>query len=121
LLTIAINLYRNQQRTAARQPPPAPLDPATDLPDRAADVEETWLRQESDRELSTLLAMLPDDQRAAVVLRHVIGLPPTEIAQILGRPLGTVKSDISRALTRLRALHTTALVTAPSAPVEATA
>jgi DNA-directed RNA polymerase specialized sigma24 family protein len=36
--------------------------------------------------------------------RHVIGLPVAEIAHVLDRPAGTVKSDISRGLRRLREL-----------------
>jgi RNA polymerase sigma-70 factor (ECF subfamily) len=41
-------------------------------------------------------------QREAVVLRHVVGLTYGEIAGSLDRPVGTVKSDVSRALARLR-------------------
>jgi RNA polymerase sigma-70 factor (ECF subfamily) len=42
------------------------------------------------------------DQRNAVVLRHVADLPIAEIAEITGRPEGTIKADISRGLDRLR-------------------
>jgi RNA polymerase sigma factor (sigma-70 family) len=45
---------------------------------------------------------LPATQRSAVVLRHVLDLPIAEIAEITGRPEGTVKADISRGLARLR-------------------
>jgi RNA polymerase sigma-70 factor (ECF subfamily) len=105
LLTITLNLCRNQLRSAARQPVCEPLahilEQAHDPPDPRADVQETIDRRESDRELAALLAVLPEDQRAAVVLRHVIELPVAEIAEILGRPVGTVKSDISRGRRRL--------------------
>lgn len=37
------------------------------------------------RELCSALATLPDEQRDVVVLRHVVGLTPTEIADRLGR------------------------------------
>ena len=40
--------------------------------------------------------------RAAVVLHHVVGLPYEEVATALDRPVGTVKADIHRGLTRLR-------------------
>jgi RNA polymerase sigma-70 factor (ECF subfamily) len=108
LLTITVNLFRNRHRDAARTP--APIEPATDPPDPpdpTSDVEQACLDRESNQALSAMLTVLPEDQRAAVVLRHVIGLPPPEIAKVLGRPLGTVKSDISRALSRLRTLYTT--------------
>lgn len=105
LLTITLNLCRNQLRDAARKPVSEPLrhdlEQAHDPPDPRADVQATVARRESDRELAALLAVLPEDQRAAVVLRHVIELPVAEIAEILGRPVGTVKSDISRGRRRL--------------------
>jgi RNA polymerase sigma-70 factor (ECF subfamily) len=104
LLTITLNLWRNQQRTAARQPAADPIDEANEPPDPREDVERTCHERETDRELSILLTALPPDQRAAVVLRHVIGLSPTQVAGVLGRPEGTVRSDISRGLRRLRQL-----------------
>ena len=40
--------------------------------------------------------------RSAVVLRHVVGLGYDEISTILGRPAGTVKSDVHRGVRLLR-------------------
>lgn len=48
------------------------------------------------------LAGLPHDAREAIVLRYWVGLSDSEIAAELGRPLGTVKSQIHRGLGRLR-------------------
>lgn len=48
------------------------------------------------------LRVLPPVQRAAVVLRYYEDRPVAEIGRILGRPEGTVKSDLHRALARLR-------------------
>ena len=45
---------------------------------------------------------LTDKQRAVVILRYFWDLPYAEIAQILGIPLGTVKSRIDLALKTLR-------------------
>ena len=42
------------------------------------------------RSLRTALAALPEDQREVVVLRHVLGLSPVEIAQQLGRSNSSV-------------------------------
>jgi RNA polymerase sigma-70 factor, ECF subfamily len=50
------------------------------------------------------VAALPRPQRDVVALRYVLDLPVLEIAQIVERPEGTVKSDLSRARTRLRQL-----------------
>ena len=40
--------------------------------------------------------------RTAVVLRHVGGLGYSEIAEVVGRPEGTVKSDVHRGIATLR-------------------
>lgn len=45
---------------------------------------------------------LEPDRRASVVLRYWLGLAPGEIAAVLGVPLGTVHSRLSRALDDLR-------------------
>jgi RNA polymerase sigma factor (sigma-70 family) len=49
---------------------------------------------------------LPDSQRAVVVLRFYEDLSLTEIAALLDRPDSTVRSDLRRALTKLRRLLT---------------
>lgn len=53
--------------------------------------------------LAGLLAALPDRYRAAVVLRHVAGLPYPEVAAALGQPVGTVKAHVHRGTKVLRA------------------
>jgi RNA polymerase sigma-70 factor (sigma-E family) len=45
---------------------------------------------------------LPPRQRAVLVLRYHEDLPETEVARLLGLPLGTVKSLAHRGLARLR-------------------
>jgi RNA polymerase sigma-70 factor (ECF subfamily) len=48
------------------------------------------------------LAVLPPDQRAVVVLRHLLGYTPGDIARLLGLPRGTVNSRLRRGLDALR-------------------
>ncbi len=48
------------------------------------------------------LRMLPVDQRAVVALRYLCDLSELETADVLGLPLGTVKSRAARAVKRLR-------------------
>ena len=48
------------------------------------------------------LAMLPTKERAAVVLREIEGLSTAEVAAALGSSEVTVRSQISKALVRLR-------------------
>jgi RNA polymerase sigma-70 factor (ECF subfamily) len=66
-------------------------------------------RRDTGQQLARQLAQLPEQQRIAVVLRHVNDLPITEIADVLGCPPGTAKSHISRGLRRLRELSATHL------------
>ncbi|GLZ36550.1 RNA polymerase sigma factor [Actinokineospora sp. NBRC 105648] len=101
LLTILLNTWRNQVRTASRRPAMA----LAELPERAVpgpSVEEVVTSAETQRELGGLVARLPEGQRVAVVLRHVVGLPVAEIAAVMQVPEGTVKSHVSRGLARLR-------------------
>jgi RNA polymerase sigma-70 factor (ECF subfamily) len=52
-------------------------------------------------EVVAALATLDADQRAAVVLRHLLEYTPGEIAALLEIPRGTVNSRLRRALDRL--------------------
>lgn len=103
LWTIALNLCRNAARGRTRRPAPAPLEAAPELAgrsDTAADAVEAVADATWQRRLETLTAPM----RTAVVLRHVVGLTYAEIAEATGRPMGTVKADVHRALSRLRSV-----------------
>jgi len=105
LARIALNLARNRLR---RRPPPGrPLEdgdgqplpvaaPAASQPDQLAE------RGQEREQLAELLAALPRGWREAVVLRHVEGLPYAEVAEALGRPVGTVKTHVHRGVRQLR-------------------
>jgi RNA polymerase sigma-70 factor, ECF subfamily len=54
-------------------------------------------------QLERAFRRLPDDQRAVLVLHHYLGLEPTEIAQTLGVPAGTVRSRLHYAHRAMRA------------------
>ncbi|MCP2302336.1 RNA polymerase sigma-70 factor, ECF subfamily [Actinokineospora globicatena] len=101
LLTILLNTWRNTVRGATRRPAVA----MAELPDRPAPgptVEDVVANTETRGELGALVSALPENQRLAVVLRHVVELPVAEIAAVMRIPEGTVKSHISRGLARLR-------------------
>jgi RNA polymerase sigma factor (sigma-70 family) len=67
----------------------------------AAALEEAVVERERMR---CALAKLSADQRRVIALRYGADLTEIEIAQILGWPVGTVKSRLSRARDRLREL-----------------
>ncbi len=76
----------------------APPASAGEMPENALDGKETL------REVAKALDRLPEDQRAAVVLRDVNDLTYEEVADVLGVNLNTVKSRISRGRKSLRDL-----------------
>ena len=54
-------------------------------------------------ELARLFTRLGPEQRALIVLHYHLGLPMAETSVILGVPVGTVKSRLSRAISQMRA------------------
>ena len=53
------------------------------------------------RALVAALARLPPEQRAVIVLRHLLEYTPGEIAELLELPRGTVNSRLRRGLDEL--------------------
>jgi RNA polymerase sigma-70 factor, ECF subfamily len=52
--------------------------------------------------LATAIARLPEEQRAVIVLRHLLEYTPGEIADLLELPRGTVNSRLRRGLDALK-------------------
>ena len=75
--------------------------PASTLSDSASPEEETDRVLFSAR-LESALAGLPERQRAAVVLFDAEGYAHADIAEMLGVPEGTVRSDVFHARRALR-------------------
>ncbi len=69
-------------------------------------------RSEERQRLMWALSTLPRRQRAVVVLRYWEDLPESEVAEILGCSPGTVKSQASKALGKLRAVLSADALTA---------
>ena len=93
---MVVNEYMSWHRRLARTSPRAEVEPdAAGMSDGADE------RAERDAMIQRL-AGLPRKQRAAVVLRYYAGLPDAEIAAQLSCRVGTVRSQISRALATLR-------------------
>lgn len=55
-----------------------------------------------DGDLAAALASMPDRHRVAVLMVHVYGWTPTEVAEMTGAPATTVRSHLRRGLRHLR-------------------
>ena len=74
------------------------------LEERAADerTDDEAIRRETSRELSTALSSLPGDQSQVIQLAYFGGFSHSEIAEMLGMPLGTVKGRMRLGLEKIR-------------------
>jgi RNA polymerase sigma-70 factor (sigma-E family) len=75
--------------------------PASDLPNESVEVDQ-YARIERHEVLVEALGRLPLRMRMVVVLRYLADLTEAETAEAVGCSLGTVKSQSSRGLARLR-------------------
>jgi RNA polymerase sigma-70 factor (ECF subfamily) len=106
LATIVVNQCRNRVRRHALQTTSlAPLLEAGLEPpaDPSGDPAGLAARAAQRDQLASLLAGLPERYRVPVVLRHVDDLSYAELAEVLGRPEGTLKAQVHRGLALLRA------------------
>lgn len=87
LRQVVVNRAADLHRSQRRQLPAAP-----DLNAGEPDVDEMW----------TAIQRLQDVQRMVVILRFYEDLSHGEIGRILDRPESTIRSDLRRALLRLR-------------------
>lgn len=82
-VNVCTDLLRKRRDVPAEEVPDQPL------PDRADDVAGAL-------DVQAALALVPTEFRIPLVLRDVQDLPYDEIAELLGAPVGTVKSRIHR-------------------------
>ena len=108
LYTIAGNLAKDELKRRARHPAKSldwqsgsGSDTTRNVPTLASDASAAPEREIEKDEMRThvnkALAQLGEDDREIILLKDVQGLAYDEISGILGLPLGTVKSRISRA------------------------
>jgi RNA polymerase sigma-70 factor (ECF subfamily) len=101
LFTIAHRVLIDDVRRRQRRPRTVSLAPQTDVCANG-DVEHEVLANVGGEWADAMLASLPDEQRAVVALRVTADLPLEQVAQILGKRVGAVKSLQHRALASLR-------------------
>ena len=98
---VATNACLDELRRRGRRPTPGL--PEFETEDHAPQASAPGLADTvADRmELDEALTSLPDEFRAAIVLRDQIGMDYAEIAETLDIPPGTVRSRIARGRSRL--------------------
>lgn len=100
LFTIMHNVYVNQVRQSAGERDLTPLDDGAPEPAACAQPEDGLAL----RDLAATLEKLSSDQREVMLLVGLEQMRYEEAAEVLGVPLGTVMSRLSRGRERLRAL-----------------
>lgn len=98
LFTIMHNLHANEMRRRSRMRDGTPIDP--DLPERGEPAGQEHVVEL--RQLAVALARLPEAQSEILLLVALEGLTYAETASVLGVPVGTVMSRVSRAREGLR-------------------
>lgn len=66
--------------------------------------EEAFLLQEENEQLLSLIASLPDTQKAILQMKHIDGLEVDEIARITGSSPDSIRMNLSRARKKIKEL-----------------
>ncbi len=101
LFTLMHNLFLNQRRGSARQ---LQAGPALDVDELANTLAAPDVGQDQAMDLQRCLLRLSEDQRAVLLLVSLEDMSYEQVARVVGVPLGTVMSRLSRARSRLREL-----------------
>ena len=103
LLRIVANEAKNRARSASRREGLVLRAAAADQGGTAPSPEAAVLAREDAETLARALGRLREPDRLVIAYRYLFELSEAEVADALGVRPGTVKSRLSRALTRLRA------------------
>ena len=104
VLGIVRNRAIDALRRSAGRAPRLGFDDESVLEQRPAAerTEEEALQRETSREMQTALGELPRDQAKVIELAYFGGFTHSEIAEMLGMPLGTVKGRMRLGLEKIR-------------------
>jgi RNA polymerase sigma-70 factor (ECF subfamily) len=96
LVNLATDLLRRRRREVPQE------DAVLELVSSAENPGEDLDRQALRQNITKAIQALPPDLRTVILLRELEGLPYAEIAQVIGRPVGTVMSRLFHARRRLQ-------------------
>jgi RNA polymerase sigma-70 factor (ECF subfamily) len=112
LFRIARNLWIDRMRSDGAHGKPVSLESPLRfgeektledrLPARAQSPVEILARRETQDALRDAIDRLPEEQKAVLILSELQGLKYQEIGEILGVPVGTVKSRMHTAMEKLK-------------------
>ena len=107
LYRIALNLCRDWMRRQRRTPVvqiPEGVDPVELASERGPteSIETLVERNELSAVVAEAMALLPEEQRTAIILKEYHGMTFQEIADLQGCPLSTVKTRLYQGLSVLR-------------------
>lgn len=101
LLRIATNASINYKKRMNKRTI-MPFHVVAELIDLGETPEGYLERKENVKQIVRALSQLSEEHRAVLVLREIQGLSYEEIARIVNRPLGTIKSRLNHARDKLR-------------------
>jgi RNA polymerase sigma-70 factor (ECF subfamily) len=104
---IALNLCRDwirRQRRAPVMQMPEGIDPGELMAEQGPveSIEDLVGRRQLSEVVEEAMALLPEEQRTAIILKEYHGMTFQEIADMQGCPLSTVKTRLYQGLTVLR-------------------
>ena len=101
LYRVTVNVCRDAHRRRG-QGGPVPVEDAAQVADTADDPQQSLTARERRTMLERGLRMLPEKERAALVLRDLEGLSTAEVAAALGSAEATVRSQIAKARIKMK-------------------
>jgi RNA polymerase sigma-70 factor (ECF subfamily) len=99
VLRMARNSAIDRLRRRKARPPSSdlPVDESSNLPAPGPSPEDAWLSDARKRLVHRALGRMSEQNREMILLKEIQGMNLNEIAEMLGVPIGTVKSRSNRA------------------------
>ena len=117
VLLLARNRCIDRLRRIKARPPSqgVAIEDEPPIPDETPGPDESWVTESKKRLVHKAIGKLSEKNREIILLKEIQGMELAEIAEMLGLPLGTVKSRSNRARLEL-ARHVRSLDPSYGAP-----
>lgn len=102
LFRVTLNTCTDHLRKKGRRPTALPLEEASELVDKSADVGREVSMGWTQDQIEQAIECLPASERSVVEMHYVHDLSYREMSKALGCPEGTVKGRIRSAVIKLR-------------------